>query len=126
RRLAAQFREMEPEMMRLQTTARQLDALNPALDTGTYPLEILRRVMALLPESGVRLTRFEIISNHLEVAGESTTAREAFDFLHALQSSETLNHLSWEEPPQPVPLPNDTARFFIRGSIAGAYQETAD
>ncbi|HWL52644.1 MAG TPA: hypothetical protein VNQ90_09425 [Chthoniobacteraceae bacterium] len=126
RRLAAQFREMEPEMNRLQETARQLDALNPALDTGTYPLEILHRVMALLPESGVRLTRFEIISNHLEVAGESTTAREAFDFLHALQSAETLSHLTWEDPPQPVPLPNDTARFFIRGSIAGAYHEPTD
>ena len=52
-----------PSVIEMQTTARQLDALNPALDVKTYPLEVLYRAMAVLPEKGVRLTRFEIIGN---------------------------------------------------------------
>ncbi len=122
-RMQAQLDTLLPEMTEHQTTARRLDALNPALDPGTYPLELLHRIMTLLPEGGVRLTRFEIVGNRLELGGESSTAREAFDFLNALQSAPSLHHITWEEPPQPVPLPNDTARFTLQGSITGAYEE---
>jgi hypothetical protein len=125
-RLQSQLNALLPEMTDLQTTARRLDALNPALDTRTYPLEILHRIMANLPDKGVRLTRFEIVGNRVEIAGESTTTREAFDFLHAVQTSDALNYVSWEDPPQPVPLPNDTARFSIQGTIAGAYEDAEE
>ncbi len=125
-RLQAQLDALMPDVTRMQATARRLDALNPALDTKTYPLEILHRIMASLPETGVRLTRFEITGDRVQLAGESSTAREAFDFLHALQSAESLRYVSWEEPPQPVPLPNDTARFSIQGTIAGAYRDAEE
>lgn len=126
RHLQAEFQRMLPEMTDLQNTARRLDALNPALDTGTYPMEVLRRIMALLPESGVRLTRFEIVGARVELSGESSTAREAFDFLHAIQHAEPLSHITWEEPPQPVPLPNDTTRFSIQGTLTGAYHDAEE
>jgi len=126
RRLQARLDKMLPTVTALQNTARRLDALNPALDTGTYPMEILHRVMASLPESGVRLTRFEIVNDRVEVGGEASSTREAFDFLQAIQSTPTLNHIQWEDPPQPVPLPNDTARFSIRGTITGAYHHAEE
>lgn len=125
-KLKVQLNGMLPEVTDLQDTARRLDALNPALDTKTYPLEILHRIMASLPESGVRLTRFEIVNDRVEVAGEASSTREAFDFLQAIQSTEALNYIQWENPPQPVPLPNDTARFSIKGTIAGAYHNAEE
>lgn len=112
-----------PEMTRLQRIVRKMDALTPAIDTKTYPLEILHRIMILLPESGIRLTRFEINGNRIECAGESSTAREAFSFLEAIQSADALHYIDWDDPPQPVPLPNDTTRFSIQGTINGAYHE---
>ncbi len=126
RRLQAEFQRIQPEMTEHQNTARRIDALNPALDTRTYPIEVLHRLMALLPEGGVRLTRFEIVGGRVEVGGESSTAREAFDFLHAVQSADALRHVEWEEPPQPVPLPNDTTRFSIQGKLTGAYHDAEE
>lgn len=125
-RLQARLDAVMPEVASLQATARRLEALNPALDTKTYPLEVLHRIMAVLPESGVRLTRFEIVGDRLDLAGESSTAREAFDFLHAIQSSESLQYIQWEDPPPPTPLPNDTARFSIQGTITGAYRDAEE
>jgi len=125
-KLQTRLDSLMPRVREMQTTARQLDALNPALDVKTYPLEILYRAVAVLPEMGVRLTRFEVTGNRLEIAGESTTAREAFDYINNLEASESLQHIEWEEAPQPVPLPNDTTRFFIRGTITGAYQDAEE
>ena len=125
-KLQVRLDSIMPRVQEMQTTARQLDALNPALDTKTYPLEILYRAVAVLPEKGVRLTRFEITGNRLEIAGESTTAREAFDYINNLEASEGLQHIEGEAAPQPVPLPNDTTRFFIRGTITGAYHDAEE
>lgn len=125
-KLQTRLDSLMPRVREMQTTARQLDALNPALDVKTYPLEILYRAVAVLPEMGVRLTRFEVTGNRLEIAGESTAAREAFDYINNLEASEGLQHIEWEEAPQPVPLPNDTTRFFIRGTITGAYQDAEE
>jgi len=123
RSLEAKLNAIMPQVQEMQGTARQLDALNPAIDVRTYPIEILYRLMALLPEKGVRLTRFEIVGNRIEITGESATAREAFDFMKSIQESPDLQYIHWEEPPQPVPLPNDTTRFSIRGEIQGAFHE---
>ncbi len=121
RTLQSRLSDMMPVVTDLQKTARRMDALNPALDTRTYPMEMLHRIMASLPESGVRLTKFEIMNDRVEVGGEASSTREAFDFLQAIQSTATLDYIQWEDPPQPVPLPNDTARFSILGTITGAY-----
>jgi Tfp pilus assembly protein PilN len=112
-----------PRVLQMQETARAFDALNPALDAKTFPLEILYRATVLLPERGVRLTRFEITGDRLEIGGESTTAREAFDYMRNLEEAEALNHIEWETAPQPIPLPNDTTRFSIQGTITGAYHD---
>jgi hypothetical protein len=121
--LQSRLDSLLPAVQGMQNTARRLEALNPALDVNTYPLEVLYRVMSVLPEKGVRLTAFDIIGDRLELAGESTTAREAFDYISALEAAENLGHIQWDEAPQPVPLPNDTTRFSIKGTITGAYHE---
>lgn len=121
--LESRLNAIMPKVLDMQTTARRMDALNPALDVKTYPLEILQRAVSVLPETGVRLTRFEITGNHIEIAGESATAREAFDYINSLETVDSLKHVTWDAAPQPVPLPNDTARFSIQGTIQGAYHE---
>lgn len=115
--------QMMPSVLEMQETARRIDALNPALAPETYPVEILYRLTAYLPEQGVRLTRFEISGNRLELGGESSTAREAFDFMQALEQAMELDYIDWEDPPQPVPLPNNTTRFVLHGEIRGAFDE---
>lgn len=125
-RLKARLDSLMPRVVEMQTTARQLDALNPALDVKTYPMEILHRAVSLLPEKGVRLTRFEINGNRLEIGGESTTAREAFDYISNLEKADMLQHIEWGEAPQPIPLPNDTTRFSIQGTITGAFNESEE
>lgn len=125
-RLKSQLDAIMPEVEDMQNTARWMDALNPALDTKTYPLELLHRIMGALPTQGVRLTKLDITGNRIEIGGESTTAREAFDYVHALEIADSLNHITWDEAPQPVPLPNDTTRFTIQGTIEGAYNDTPE
>lgn len=117
---------MMPEVSAMQNTARLLDAVNPAIASKTYPLELIYRISALLPEKGIRLTQLEIIEDKIAIRGESTTAREAFDFIDALERAEPLNHIRWDEAPQPIPLPNDTTRFSIQGTIDGAYHEDSE
>lgn len=123
RELQAKLNGLMPRVLDMQATARQLDALNPALDPATYPLEILRRAMAVLPETGVRLTSFDISAGKIQIEGESATAREAFDYMRNLETVKDLNHIHWDEAPQPIPLPNDTTRFSITGDVEGAYHD---
>ncbi len=122
-RLKSELDGIMPDVADMQNTARWMDALNPALDAKTYPLEILYRTMAALPTQGVRLTRMEITGDRIEIGGESSTAREAFGYIQALEDADSLNHITWDEAPQPIPLPNDTTRFSITGTIEGAYRD---
>ena len=122
-RLKSELDDIMPDVATMQNTARWMDALNPALDVRTYPLEILYRTMSALPKQGVRLTRLEITGDRVEIGGESSTAREAFDFIQALEDADSLKHIAWDEAPQPIPLPNDTTRFSITGTIEGAYRD---
>jgi len=125
-RLETRLNAIMPEVEGMQNTARLLDSVNPAIDSKTYPLELIYRISALLPENGIRLTQLEIIEDKIAIRGESTTAREAFDFIDALERADTLNHIRWDEAPQPIPLPNDTTRFSIQGTIEGAYHEDSE
>lgn len=122
-RLKSELDDIMPEVTDMQNTARWMEALNPALDARTFPLEILYRTMSVLPTQGVRLTRLEITGDRIEVGGESSTAREAFDFIQSLEVADSLRHITWDEAPQPIPLPNDTTRFSITGTIEGAYRD---
>lgn len=121
--LQQELDRISPAVQEMQNTARLFDTLKPAMDPDLFPLEILRHVMEALPESGVRLTRFEILQGNLEIAGEASTAREAFTFLSRVQELEPPDLIVWEEPPPPVPLPNNTTRFNLRGNITEAYRD---
>ena len=121
--LQQELDRITPAVQEMQNTARLLDTLKPVMEPDLFPLEILRHVMDALPEAGVRLTRFEILQGNLEIAGEASTAREAFTFLSQVQAMEPPDLIVWEEPPPPVPLPNNTTRFNLRGSITEAYRD---
>jgi len=121
--LQADLDRVMPSVTSMQRTALQMDALAPAWNPEYFPLEILNRLTTLLPERGVRLTRFEIKRDRIEIAGESSTAREAFRYMQSVQEAEDLEHITWDDPPQPVPLPNNTTRFSLQGELENVWPD---
>jgi len=121
--LRTDLEKIMPAVTAMQRTALQMDALAPAWNPENFPLEILNRLTALLPEQGVRLTRFEMKRSRIEISGESSTAREAFRYMQSVQDAEDLDQITWEDPPQPVPLPNNTTRFSLQGELENVWPD---
>ena len=101
-------------------------ALQPALEPSTYPLEVLFQTARLLPKDGVRLTLFEMNLDRVLIQGEASTLAAAIKFQDDLKKNtdlETLYEWAAEAPKQ---LPNGSTRFQIDGTRRGSAAKTND
>ena len=105
-------------------------ALQPALEPTTYPLEVLFQTARLLPKDGVRLTLFETSLDRVLIQGEASTLAAAIKFQDDLEKNAELEGLYEWTAETPKQLPNGSTRFQIdgarRGSNAQANDESAD
>lgn len=113
-RLAADVRRSKPTVDLVTSTARRWEALAPAIQTQSYPLEQLFHCAAVLPAEGVRFTLFQQDANGIIIAGEALNAPAAFKFADDLKANQALAGLKWEMG-QPKLLPNDSAQFQLEG-----------
>lgn len=104
---------MEIEIAPLREVAARWNAVEASVDDRFHPLEILRGIVTAMPESGIRLTVFEMSSERVLVEGEADNVRSASAFFQAVEAMPATG-LAWEMPP-PSLQPNNTARFAITG-----------
>jgi hypothetical protein len=91
--------------------------LQPVVDTGNYPLEILLHCASAIPQDQLHLTLFEINEDKVLLKGEATNVAAAYLFCDRLKSEPQLSAYTWKMD-EPHLLPNDLAQLQIEGSHA--------
>jgi hypothetical protein len=91
--------------------------LAPAVDTKSYPLELLLEASQSIPADQLHLTLFEAGGGHLLIKGEAKNVAGAFQFFGKLKSDPYFSSYTLDMA-NPRPLPNDLAQFQIEGTHA--------
>lgn len=113
-RMERQVTELRPSVLEVETALSDWLALEPALDSERYPLEMLYRSARHLPEEGVRFTLFEQRDGRIMITGEASNFPAAFRYVEQLREDDSLAGFDWRMP-QPRILPNNSAEFQITG-----------
>lgn len=119
-RVAADLGSHAGEVARIKATAARWQALSPALEPDTYPVELLLRCSRpLAPDGGVRFTLFSTGAGTILIQGEAANAAPAFKYAEDLRKSDELRDYKFEMP-LPATLPNGNTKFQIQGVRYGA------
>jgi len=98
--------------------SRAWQLVAPTVEAEQFPLEILLQLVTNMPDSGIRLTTLTMNDNEVLVEGEAASVTLASNFFDSIENDEDFQYVTWEMPP-PSLLPNNTARFQMRGTIRG-------
>lgn len=126
RGLQAEIDREAPAVAAAQEAMNQWQALQPALEPSTYPLEVLYQTARLLPKDGVRLTLFEMNLDHVLIQGEASTLAAALKFQDDLKKNADLEALYDWQAEGPKQLPNGSTRFQIDGTRRGSTAQKSD
>lgn len=89
--------------------------LGPAIDPRRSPIELFHQVASLLPETGLRITSFEVRDDKvIEVRAEGATMANAIQIKAAFEKAETLADYTWEIPPPRAK--DDLTEIFATGT----------
>ncbi|MEX2581536.1 MAG: hypothetical protein WD342_20940 [Verrucomicrobiales bacterium] len=104
-----------PAAAGVESTIERWQTLSPAIEPARSVVELFHRVSTLLPETGFRLTAFEVQNfRTIVVRGEGSAMANALQFKGALEAAPDLSDYEWEIPP-PRPK-DDLTEFFATGT----------
>jgi len=126
RQLRAEIDRNAPAVEAAESAMDKWQALLPALEPSTYPLEVLFQIARLLPEDGVRLTLFEMNLDRVLIQGEASTLAAALKFQDDLKKNADLETLFDWTAEAPKQLPNGSTRFQIDGARRGSAAQNTD
>ena len=126
-KLAKQVKELEPSVQWIPEFREKWRELSSALDSDSYPAELLHRATAAVPPQDVRFTSFKYddrvevggkLKRIIVIDGQSKDAKAGRDFYALLTKNKNLEYFKWAwlKQPQVDPRKKDrTAVFQIRG-----------
>lgn len=130
RRLQSEIERDASAVAATREAMKRWQAMQPALEPGTYPLEVLYQTARLLPKDGVRLTLFDMNLDRIQIQGEASTLAAALKFADDLKKNTDLGDFYDWSAEAPKQLPNGSTRFQIngarRGLDTGQNDESAD
>ncbi|MCA1963570.1 MAG: hypothetical protein LDL31_06465, partial [Prosthecobacter sp.] len=118
----AALRAMEPQLEAIREARANWEDLLPALRPDLYPVETIYQLVQLLPEEGIRVTRFELKLDAFVIDGEASSLGHGLEFRDKLVAAPAFSQWSWEFP-QPTSLPDGRATFRAEGRPKDASQE---
>lgn len=96
-------------------------AVRPAVDPGTFALDLLSSVAAQLPGDQVRLTHFALDDGVLSVSGEAREVSQAYTFIDKVKSA--VSEFDWTAS-QPQLIGQQSVRFSMEGRRPDAHVVT--
>jgi len=120
RRLQAEIDRDAPAVAATREAMSRWQAMQPALEPATYPLEVIYQVAKLLPEDGVRFTLFDMNLERVVIQGEASTLAAAIKFADDVKKSASLGEFYEWTAENPKQLPNGSSRFQIDGTKRGS------
>ena len=126
RKLQSEIASVAPAVTTTKDAMNKWQALQPALEPATYPLEVLFQTARLLPKDGVRLTLFEMNLDRVLIQGEASTLAAAIKFQDDLEKNADIEGLYDWTAETPKQLPSGSTRFQIDGIRRGSAAQTSD
>lgn len=130
RNLQAEIERDTPAVAATREAMDRWQAIQPAVEPATYPLEVLYQIASLLPKDGIRLTLFEMNLERVRIEGEASTLPMANTYQDELKKNTATGDFYEWSAEQTKQLPNGSTRFQIngvrRGSIVQKDNESAD
>ena len=118
----AALKRIRREVVAVTTPAQQAkqeserwNALRPAVDPTTYPLDLLAAVAAPTEGGKVRLTNFNLEQGHLQISGEATDVTQAYAFIEQLKKNPLLQEYDWTSG-QPQLAGKNSVKFDMEGT----------
>jgi len=116
------------EVSRLEAPSRQVkkesdrwNALRPAIDPTTYPLDLLAAAASPTEGGKVRLINFNLEQGHLQISGEATDVTQAYAFIEQLKKNPLLQEYEWTAG-QPQLAGKNSVKFDMEGTRQGPRQ----
>jgi hypothetical protein len=106
----ARLDDLEPELVAIRDARSAWDDMRTAVNPEFFPVESLFQLVSLLPEEGIRLTRFEVREDGMVLDGEASSLGHGIEFRDKLVGAEAFKRWSWDFP-QPTNLPDGRATF---------------
>ncbi len=113
-RLGRTIARNEPQIQFVRSAEASWKALQPAIDTRYYPVEILLHLFQSLPSTDVRITAYNQSARQISVDGEANTAQLAYDFAEKVKKDPALQIFQFNMA-DPRILPNGHAQFRLEG-----------
>jgi hypothetical protein len=106
----ARLDALEPELAAIRDARSAWDDMRTAVNPEFYPVEALFQLVSLLPEEGIRITRFEVREDGMVLDGEASSLGHGIEFRDKLVGAEAFNRWEWDFP-QPTNLTDGRATF---------------
>ncbi|GEP42902.1 hypothetical protein BGE01nite_21930 [Brevifollis gellanilyticus] len=113
RQLAAEeqrLNSIEPELTAIRDAKANWEDLRPALTPDQYPVESIYQLILLMPQTGIRVTRFELRTDGIVIDGEAASLGHGIEFRDKLVAAPAFKRWQWDFP-APTSLPDGRATF---------------
>jgi Tfp pilus assembly protein PilN len=107
---------LEAPSMQARKLSERWNALRPAIDPSTYPLDLLAAVATPTESGKVRLTAFTLEQGRLQISGEATDVTQAYAFIEQLKKNPLLQEYDWTAG-QPQLAGKNSVRFEMDGAL---------
>ena len=122
-RIRREISGMENRTLQARKESSRWNALRPAVDPRTYPLDILAAVATPTESGKVRLTSFSLDHGRLQISGEATDVTQAYAFIEQLKKNPLLQEYDWTAG-QPQLAGKNSVRFDMEGARPTPTHET--
>ncbi|MEI6081402.1 MAG: hypothetical protein WCR44_03100 [Verrucomicrobiota bacterium] len=121
KRIRREMAGIEAPALQAKQESERWNALRPAVDPSTYPLDLLAAVSAPTEGGKVRLTNFNLEHDHLLISGEATDVTQAYAFIEQLKKNPLLQEYDWTSG-QPQLAGKNSVKFDMEGTRQGPRQ----
>ena len=121
KRIRREIAGIEAPALQAKQESERWNALRPAVDPSTYPLDLLAAVSAPTEGGKVRLTNFNLEHDHLLISGEATDVTQAYAFIEQLKKNPLLQEYDWTSG-HPQLAGKNSVKFDMEGTRQGPRQ----
>ncbi len=123
KRIRREVASIEAPALQAKQESERWNALRPAVDPSTYPLDLLAAVSAPTEGGKVRLINFNLENSHLQISGEATDVTQAYAFIEQLKKNPLLREYDWTSG-QPQLAGKNSVKFEMEGIRSGTSSTT--
>jgi hypothetical protein len=122
KRIRREVADIAAPALQAKQESERWNALRPAIDPTTYPLDLLAAATSPTEGGKVRLISFNLEQGHLLISGEATDVTQAYAFIEQLKKNPLLQEYDWTSG-QPQLAGKNSVKFDLEGTRLSPRQD---